>query len=1024
MSMRLPALALKYHHFALVLLVLVSVLGTLSLLTMPRAEDPQFDFATVGISVVHPGSTPEDLERMVVFPLEEAIRGLEDVDEVIAWVRNGGATVEVRFLYGSDPDEKLERVEAAVGGVRDQLPPDLLHLDIEKYSPTNVTMFMAAVMSDDRTYDDLRLTAEHLQKRFERLGGVKKVEVWGHPQNEVQVRLHPQRAAAHGVDVPAVERAVAGAARTVPGGHVDAGDVRFSVVTSGRYRSLDDIRKTVMRADSGHLVALGDIADVVLGDATPSYLTRHNGQRAVLVAVQQQLGTNVLPLSAQLSATLDRFAEEHPEYRFTPVFDQAAGVAERIDGFFTNLLQGLALVGAIVLLTLGFRAACVVLLTIPLSMLTGVLFLDWSGYGLQQMSIVGLVIALGLLVDNAIVVTENIARHLRQGDSKTAAAVKGASQVGWAVTAGTFTTVLAFVPMILLQSDTGSFIRSMPVAVVVTLIASLWVALTVTPQFGRMLLQEKPIATAAPGAGSSTRYTRALQWALGHRFLVLVVAGLVFVCSLTLFPRVGFSLFPKAEKAQFMVNVDLPVNANLDATHAVALHVEDRLRGYPEVEAVTTHIGRGSPAVYYNVHPSSDAANFAQLFVQHRVEGLAARNEFVARVRQDLSAVVGAKVRVHEFSQGPGSEAPIALRLIGEELDVLESVAAEVAARMANVSGVVNVDNPLAERAVELRSVVNREKAELAGLAPWQLDQVVRAQLAGLQVATYHDLAGEDYPVVIYYGHPGLTQVSQLDAALVQTPSGTALPLRHLVNWNLEMAPAAFQRRDRSRTVVVTADIEAGYQTAAVTDAVLDAIDLSAFPAGVRLQLGGEHEERSESFGGMLQSLAAAVLGIFAVLVLQFRSFIQPLVVFVAVPFAVTGALVGLFVTGNSFSFTAFVGLTSLVGIVVNNSIILVDYANNALEAGRTPVEAAVSAAQVRLRPILLTTVTTIGGLLPLTLSGSSMWAPMGWAIIGGLLFSTVLTLFIVPVLYSLFSSRRADPVAGLEADSVAADFP
>lgn len=1012
--MRLPELAIRNAAFTSVIALLLLGLGVLSFVSMPRSEDPQIEFPITLTTVLYPGTNPVDLERLIVDPIEDALNELEDIKTLVTSIEDGLVLIQTEFRYGSDADEKHDDVVGAIQGIRGELPAGLTLLRNEKITPSDVNILQIALSSATATTAEFKREAEALETRLERVDGVKRVDIKGLPALEVQVRADWIRLQQQGVSMDELFTAVSGAAANLPGGYVNARERRFTVRTSGDFKDLDTLRRTVVRAAGDQLVFVDDVADVLLTDALPTYRARYQGTPAVFIAVVQRPGTNIFDVVRDIDAELERFQARLPESMgIDRVHDQSLSVEDRVSSFFASLWQGLLLVGLVVLLVLGFRAAFVIMLAIPFSVFIALGWLDLSGLGLEQMSIVGLVIALGLLVDNAIVVTENVERFLQQGEDRRRAAMRGTGEVGWAIVSGTLTTVLAFVPLLMLQNGSGTFIRSMPVTVVLTLIASLLIALTVTPILASRLLRSGQEAVA-PGrvyqtlaSFSSRVYAPALRWSLHHPGLVLLVALVVFASTLTLVPGIGMSLFPKAEKSILLVDIETPEGSTFASTEAAAIAVEEHLLTQPEVDRVATNVGKANPRVYYNTMDSKQQSNFAQLLVGMAPMPYADIESWLQRQREHFASFGVAQVRFKEFLQGPPMAAPISIRIVGENIETMRGVARDVVDLIANTPGTVNVDAPISRHKLDLRVAIQRDKAALYQVELDTVDRNVRAGLVGLQAGTLRDEAGEDYPILVTGRLQDEPELSQFDQMVVPARTGALIPLNQVAHPELETAIPRFQHYNLERMAQVTADVLPGYQTEAVTDAIVQQLQAYPFPPGVGYQVGGEQENRKESFGGLAQAILIAVAGIFAVLVAQFRSFRQSFVIFAALPFALTGAILGLYLTGYSFSFTAGVGLTSLVGIVVNNSIILVDYANQLRQQGLSVLEAMARSAQTRLTPILLTTLTTIGGLLPLTLSGSSMWAPMGWAIIGGLAVSTLLTLFVVPVLYRLAEGRH-----------------
>jgi len=1010
--MQLPRLAIENHQFTMIIVALLVLTGVVSFLTMPRAEDPQVSPPGSTVVIIYPGATPEDVEEVIVDPVEEVINELEDIKELNGWAADNLAIVDVEFDAGTDPDEKYSDVVQKVNSIRGNLPDGITSIDIEKWSVNMVSIVQLALVSETATYRELERELEIFEKRIQRAPGVRTVETWAFPDQEVRVSVDLEKMAQFRIPLNRVMGAVQSADANIPGGNIDLGSRRFTLQTSGSYESVEDIANTAIQAVDGKIVHLDDIADVSLSYADDTHRARYNGERAVFLTVTQKPGTNIFTVMDALKGEIADFEERLPgDIRLETVFDQSRSVAKRLNGFFLNLFQGLLLVGAIVFLSVNVRASVIVMLAIPFSILIGIGFVDASGYGLQQMSIAGLVIALGLLVDNAIVVTENIGRFMRLGYGHKEAAWEGTSQVGWAVVSATATTVLAFVPIMMMRDVTGDFIRSMPATVVYTLSASLFLSLTLTPYLSSKFIRVKA------GEGYSrlrgvlqgfieTRYRRMLDYAIRHPRRVIALSLLVFFGCLALFPVVGVSYFPKAEKPLFLINIDAPRGTSIDRTDEMAAHVESVLAGREEIRSFTTNVGHGNPRVYYNMWPRQEAPHHAQILVEIEENGPKRLERLLSGLRAEFADFAGAKIEVKEFEQGPPVQAPIAIVVIGDNLDMLQLISRDVEEMIARAPETTNISNPLGTTKTDLHVNINRSKAGMLGVNLFDIDLAVRAGIAGFPIAKYNDDEGKQYDIVLRLPIEGKPSLSDLDRIYVASVAGAQVPLRQLASLEFKAAPLSIDHFNLERAVTITADMIGDASVDVATQQILRDLKAYSWPKGYRYYVSGEFESREESFGGMGRAVVIALVAILAVLVLQFRSYRQPLIVFSAIPFAFIGSILALLITGNTFSFTAFIGLTSLVGIVINNSIILVDYTNQLRRDGKGMIEALKEAGETRFIPILLTTATTVGGLLPLTLGGGTMWAPMGWTIIGGLICSTVLTLLLVPVLYKLLSTK------------------
>lgn len=1008
--MRLPKFAIENHQFAAVVILLLVLMGLVSFFTMPRSEDPQISPAGSSVIVIYPGANPADIEEMIVDPIEKELNTLEDIKEIKSTAQDGIGIVNIEFLTGSDPDDKYSDVIQKVNSIRSRLPNDILDLTIMKWSISDVKIIQIALLTESGSYRLLEKEAKRLEDMFEKVAGIEKVEIWAFPEQEIRVSLDLEKIAHLHIPLSRIIQTIQINNTNIPGGNVDLGGRRFNIQTSGSYKSIEEIKNTIVNAMGDNIVFLKDIADISRTYEDKSYEARFKGKRAVYITATQKPGTNIFDVINGLKANIEKFNNELPNTIETEiVFDQSESVSKRLDDFFSNLLQGLLLVGFIVILAVGVRASSIVLLAIPISILMGVGFLDMSGYGLQQMSIAGLVIALGLLVDNAIVVTENIARFMRLGYSPKEAAIKGTTQIGWAIVSSTITTVLAFVPMMMMKNITGEFIRSMPLTVVYTLSASLLVSLTITPYLSSKWIKMKE------GNGQSRfqkaltnfieiNYRKMLNFALSHPKIIVTAAGIVFLGSLSLFPLVGISFFPKAEKPQFLININTPDGTSQDKTDEITRYIESVLDTKEGIKHYATSVGHGNPRIYYNIIMKRDASNYAQLLIQLDEYELEAFESLLSDLRNEFINYPGARIEVKEFEQGPPIEAPIAIKIIGDNLDILKTISKEVEDMFISTEGTVNVLNPLSTTKTDLFVNINRAKAGLYGIPLVEIDRSVRAAIAGLAISKYRDKEGKEYNIVIRSDIADKPELNDFDKIFVSSVTGAQVPLKQLANIEFKATPMTISHFDLARTVMLTSDVKRSIPVEQVTQEIVSKLDRYNFPKGYGYYVAGEREQRDESFGGMMKAVIIAMVGIFGVLVLQFRSYSQPLIVFSAIPLAIIGSIVALLITGYSFSFTAFVGITSLVGIVINNSILLVDYTNQLRAEGSGIIEALKKAGEIRFVPIILTTATTVGGLLPLTLRGGTLWAPMGWTIIGGLIASTVLTLIIVPVLYKIYT--------------------
>ncbi|MGH7730954.1 MAG: efflux RND transporter permease subunit, partial [Candidatus Eiseniibacteriota bacterium] len=726
--MKLTEFSVRQWQFTVLLFAMLVALGVAAWSSIPRSEDPPLDFPVYTIVAVYPGASPTDLELLVVKKLEERLNRLERLKSINSRIKDGVATISVEFDWDQNPERKYDEVVREVNAERASLPAELARLDIERASTLNVNIVQAALVSDHAPYRTLDSLAEALTDRLGTVPGVRRAQRWGAPRREAHVELDLGRLAELRLPVGQVLGAIGIESSDVPAGSVEAGPRNFSVRASGGYESLEQIRATVIRAADGRMVRVGDVAAVSWGYADSTYRARFDGQRAVFVTADQQAGTTVQAVRDRIYRVLDEFQRELPrDIRLARGFDQAKNVSDRLTRLGEDFLIAIALV-LLTLLPLGLSAALVVMISIPLSLAIGLTALNATGFTLNQMTIVGMVIALGLLVDDSIVVIENITRFRRAGHGRREAAILATRQIWVAVLGATATLLFAFLPLLFLPGGPGMFIRSLPMAVLCTVLASLFVSLTIIPWLASLLLPREARAEGnrvlrAFDRGIHATYAPLLDRALRRPGRTLLIATAIVVLSLGLVPVVGFSLFPKAETPQFHIDITAPQGASIAVTDSAARFAERVLGTRRGIRAVYTSVGHDNPEVYYNVWPRADDPRAGQLFVlldhydQRRTPG------FLDSIRAELARYPGAEIALREFENGPPVDAPIALRIEGSSLDTLRALSARIAALLASTPGTQYVNDPLRLRRTDLRVAIDRSKAGLLGVPTAEIDR-------------------------------------------------------------------------------------------------------------------------------------------------------------------------------------------------------------------------------------------------------------------------------------------------------------
>ncbi len=1010
--MKISDFAVKNYQFTLVIFLMTVVLGLTTFLNMPRSEDPVIDSPNFPIVVIYPGASPEDLEELVVDPLEKTIYALENIKRIETEIKDGAAILLVEYNYNEDVDEKYQELVREVNTLRPQLPEEIFSIEVKKVRPSDVNILQIALVSENASLEALKFEADRLQKDLERITELKNVKIHGLPTQLVKIELQLDKVATLNIPLAALIGSIKSELSNIPGGQVDAGNKTFNVKTSGNYSSAEEIAETVVFSMQGKNILLKDVATIRNDFDAVNHLTRYNGYRAIFVTAALKEGTNITKVQEKYTPLLASSTKKlPPNIDLVVAFDQADYVNRRLGGLGMDFLIAIALV-FVTLLPLGNRASIIVMVSIPLSLAIGLILMNALGYGLNQLSIVGLVVALGLLVDDSIVVVENIERWIRDGYSKKEAALKATQQISISVIGCTVTLIIAFLPLVFLPESSGDFVRSLPMSVISSVLASLVVSLTIIPFLSTWLLKNK-----AEGhtnrfydlfqKGIHVSYAPLLEKALKKPVATLVLAGTIFFVSLGLFPVIGFSLFPSSEKPQFLINITTPLQSNLSNTDTLVRHVEQEVGKIPELRNFATNVGKGNPRIYYNEIPENERSDYGQLFVQLEPETSAPRKlEIIQTLQGSFGKIVGAKVEVKNFEQGPPVTAPIEIRLLGDNLDTLRNLASKVEALLKQTPGTIYVNNPVANLKTDIRVDIQKEKARQLGIATADIDQTVRLALAGLNLGSFTDPQGNERSILLTTPKENRATLETFEPIYIYNNQGKGIPLSQIADLKFESSTLTIDHYNKNRSVSVSSFVDANNLTDRVLDEVIGKLDQISLTEGYQLTLGGEYETKQESFAGFNTIIIITAFLFIAVLILLFRTFKSTIIVLSVIPLGMVGALIALWITGNSLSFVAIIGLIALAGIEVKTSILLVDFTNQLRKEGVDLDAAIQQSGEIRFLPIVLTTITAIGGLIPVALSTNPLISPLAIVLIGGLISSTILSRIVTPVLYKLLPPK------------------
>jgi len=836
---------------------------------------------------------------------------------------------------------------------------------------------------------------------------VRQAEIYGLPQPEISVAINTGRLAELRLPASVVVDAIRVGGADVPAGAVISGARRFNVETGGAFRDLEKIRNLPIRSNDGSIIRVGDVADVKISAAEQRVKVSHNGKRAVFITANQKQGTDATKLRNRLVEELARQqALLPPDIQAVIQFDQSKDIRKRLNELARDFAIALFLV-LITLLPLGWRASVIVMISIPLSIASGLLAISAYGFNLSQLVVAGFILTLGLLVDDSIVVVENISRHLRMGKSRSEAAIDGTKEITMAVLGSTGVLVFAFLPLFFLPEGAGKFIQSFIGTIVATITASMIVSLTIVPFLASRILKGD-----APEAGSlllqwlmrkiDRFYHPLLHWAL-DRPRRSVWGALIGTCAaFSLVPILGFSLFPNADTSYFRVIVEAQQGASVAETGRIVAQVSAILKTEPAIKVRAENVGAYNPPVFYNVFQRGENPTRGEVIaIMDKWEGTKSR-AMVDRLRKQLDQLSGARIRLMLFQNGSPINAPVEFRAYGPDQDELKRLAGQMEQVLRETPGTRDINNPVAFDKVDLDIRVDDAKAALLDVPAGAARRAIRLALSGERAGTYRDTEGDSYPVVVRLPLAETQPVSALESIYVSNRSGQAVQLAEISNPTLESTPAAIYRYNLQRYVGVTAQITDGVVVSKVNADAKKQMDQIPLKPGYAIAVGGEAEKIKDTFSGFGPVVVVALFSIFAILVAEFGRFKEALVVAGVIPLGTFGGLIALLITGNNLSFLAIIGFIALVGIEIKNSILLVDFTTQLRQRGLGLREAIEKAGEVRFLPVLLTSVTAIGGLMPLALFGGSLYSPLAIVLIGGLISSTLLSRIVTPAMYLL----------------------
>jgi multidrug efflux pump subunit AcrB len=1116
--MKITDYSIHHRLTVYVLMVILTVAGVTSYLSLPRESFPEVKIPLIFVYTLYPGTSPEDMESLVTRPMETEIKGITGIKEIRSTSSEGISTIEVEFNPEVDLDTALQKVREKVDLARPELPPDVEDPRVQDVDVSQIPILVVSLTGDVGV---IRLTdiAEDLKDDLEAIPGVNRVQVIGAKKREVQVYVDPRRLSFYELSLQDLVSAVSRENLNIPGGEIEVGSLKYLVRLPAEVEDPREIEDFVIKVRDGEPIYVRDLARVEYGFEEEASLSRVDRNDSVTLTVEKRTGANLIAVADSVKAELERQKALMPEGTVVTILgDQSKDIRSMVSELENNILSGLILVVAVLMAFMSFRNSVFVATAIPLSMLISFVAVQAMGYTLNMIVLFSLILVLGMLVDNAIVIVENIYRHREEGEDPITAASRGADEVAIPVITSTLTTLAAFAPMLLWPGIVGDFMSYLPVTLIIGLTASLIVALIFNPTFcAYFMAAPKPrlgddgsrregkflsayrqfmayLLAPAPDEGTRSWFLR--NWALPLAFVVFAafgmtlallamllssqstalfsivstlmgLAGLAFALQgvlwlvWTLLRRTGRSwppyvtdrrsgtiwsmgavlavtfvaygflgkgleFFPEIEPRQVFVDVEAPSGATLETSDELVRRIEERTFDTRDKVHVVANVGSKGISIQGGdaFGGSGGATNQSRISIDLEDREFRSQNSLVtlAQVRDAVSDIEGAEIQVDKPEDGPQVGKPVTIRIFGDDFEVLSRLSQEIQDQIRSVPGLVNLDDDLDRGKPELRLYVDRVESMLAGLSTRDIAATIQTAVRGTDASEYR-IGEDEYDIVVRLAPEARGSLDDLGNLTVPDEDGIPVPLRTLVRLEPGVGPAAIRRVDLKRVVTVDGDVvrAEGRTEDSVRQEVAGRLGAMEFPAGYRWTFAGSNQEEKDSQAFLQRAFVIAILLIVLVLVAQFDSILVPAAILVSVVLSLIGVFWGLIVTATPFGIIMTgIGVISLAGVVVNNAIVLLDFVQQARARGVEKTQAVIDSGAIRMRPVLLTAVTTVLGLIPLTLGinldffegtltfggdSSQWWGPMGVAVIFGLTVATVLTLVIVPITYHSLDS-------------------
>lgn len=996
--------AIKRPITTMMIFLIIIALGIIGFRFLPVDLMPSIQFPQINVQVNYPNVGPEEMELLVTEPLENALSGVADVEVIESSSQQGNSRVTLRFAQGVDLNEATNEVREALDRLRNSLPEEASVPRIRKFDPDSQAIVVIGAQSDRDLVDLTRMLEREIRRRFEQISGVGAIDVWGEINNEVRVDVHRDRLLAAGLTTNDISQALNRENSTLPGGNVQNGLADVYVRSLGEYDSIEQIEQTVVRVVDGFPLRVKDVADVEYARRDIGRFIEVNERPMLRLGIRKQSGANTIAVADAIKREVERINKARNDINLLIIEDQSAFIQQSLNSVRNSAIWGgmLAIIILFAFLRNGSTTA-IIAVSIPIAIIATFSLLYFGGLTLNQMSFGGLALGVGLIVDNAIVVIENIVRLRHDGSEQKEAASRGTKEVGGAIIASTITTSVIFLPIVFMQTVTGAMFKEFALVVVFALMCSLVVALTLVPMLASRFLSVAPQQQKTHGLfyAVETRYLAMLNWALGKRALVFGGITAMILASLFGMTQLPTELAPQSEAEIIDIDLNMDEGTNIAILHDYVMELDRILQPIVPQEDV----------VYYT-RESQNGNGEIELALVSQGERSVNADQLADEIRQQIQAAIpGADIRVRTRSGmnqmrrmfRSGGEDSLRIELRGHDLQTAEQVARDIADWMKQIPVVADVRAGQAQRQPEHTIVFDRERMGNLGISTNDVGRAIQSSVGGARAGAFRE-DGDEIDITVRLRPEDRLNIQDLDNISVRAGDGTVIAVSSLVDVRNSRAPNGIRRVDSQRVSYINANLESGVAMGDAINTIRESLSQMELPDGFSIVYGGEYEEQQKAQRDFILAIVMAIALIYMVMAAQFERFLDPLIVMFSVPLAIIGVVPALWITNTSLNMQSLMGVVMLVGIVVNNAIVLVDYINlMRREQGMAIIDAVQGAARLRLRPILMTSLTTILGLLPLAIGigpGSEMQSSLARVVIGGLTAASLITLVFIPLVY------------------------